>query len=45
LREEQVEVVDRVFRGVGHECTDVMVKELAEWVRGVVEKSGKGEKL
>ena len=35
---EGVELVDRVFEGVGHECTPTMIEELAQWVRGVVEK-------
>ncbi|KAF8244832.1 alpha/beta-hydrolase [Wilcoxina mikolae CBS 423.85] len=43
LKEKGVNVVDRVFDGVGHECTDEMVKELAGWVDAVVAgKGGKG---
>ncbi|KAI5848786.1 Alpha/Beta hydrolase protein [Tricharina praecox] len=33
-----VEIVDKVYEGVGHECTPAMIEDLAQWVREVVEK-------
>jgi len=39
--EQGIELVDKVYDGVGHECTPEMVRELAKWVRDVVE-NGRG---
>ena len=36
-----VDVVSRVFDGVGHECTPEMIDQLAHWVRDVVESGHK----
>lgn len=40
-----VEVDDRLFDGVGHECTPAMVQALAEWVAKVLAGEQAGAKL
>lgn len=39
-RAKGIEIVDKVYDGVGHECTPNMIEELTQWVRDVVEKGG-----